>query len=78
MQSLIDFAYAGPALSSASGKSQWVSGDAFIGVQSGAYWSSTTDSGSPPFAWYVDLAGGYVGIGSKSGAVYVWPVRTGQ
>ena len=41
LQSLIDFAYYGPALSSASGKSQWASGDAFIDVQSYYYWSST-------------------------------------
>src|SRR3989304_9745665 len=30
LQSLIDFAYADPALSSASGTSKWVNGDAFI------------------------------------------------
>ena len=43
LHSLIDFAYYGPALSSASGTSQWTNGNAFSGMQSFFYyWSSTT------------------------------------
>lgn len=76
--SLIDVAYAGPALSSASGKSQWVSGDAFIGVQSDDYWSSTTYSSNSSFAWYVFLFDGYVSYDDKTSTSYVWPVRAGQ
>src|SRR3972149_2799453 len=60
LQSLIDFAYPQPALSSASGTSKWTNGDAFIVVQAGAYWSSTTSSGSAANAWFVNLADGAV------------------
>ena len=74
LQSLIDVAYYNPALSSASGKSKWVSGDAFVGVQSRYYWSSTTYSGSTAFAWYVYLYDGGVYDGSKASTSYVWPV----
>ncbi len=78
LQSLIDFAYTGPALSSASGTSQWSAGNPFSGVQSGIYWSSTTDSGNTTDAWYVNLANGDVANDGKTGATYVWPVRAGQ
>ena len=78
LQSLIDCAYFNPALSSASGKSQWVSGDAFTGVQSNYYWSSTTVSGNSVRAWIVNLGGCYVNDGSKTGTDYVWPVRGGK
>ena len=78
LESLIDFAYYNPALSSASGKSQWVSGDAFIGVQSIFYWSSTTYSINSSNAWGVDLRDGGVYAGNKPGTYYVWPVRAGK
>ena len=78
LQSLIDFAYADPALSSASGTSKWVNGDAFIGVQSSSYWSSTTYSGSTSYAWHVYLNDGDVGNGNKTNTNYVWPVRAGK
>ena len=78
LESLLDFAYYGPALSSASGMSQWTSGDAFIGVQSSIYWSSTTYSGYTAGAWGVDLSDGSVSYGGKANTYYVWPVRAGQ
>ena len=78
LQSLIDFAYFNPALSSASGTSKWTSGDAFIGVRSNYYWSSTTYSSGTGGAWHVGLAGGNVGYGRKTDTGYVWPVRAGQ
>ena len=78
LQSLIDFAYYGPALSSASGTSKWTNGDAFIVVQSGAYWSSTTYSGNTTFAWVVYLSDGRVTSGTKASTDYVWPVRAGK
>ena len=78
LQSLIDAAYYKPALSSASGKSQWVSGDAFIGVQSGYYWSGTTYSNVTTAAWSVNLHDGYVNGASKATTGCVWPVRAGQ
>ncbi len=81
LQSLIDCAYFNPALSSASGKSQCTSGDAFVGVQSKSYddyWSSTTYSGSAAYAWCVNLSVGLVLGGYKASANYVWPVRAEQ
>ena len=74
LQSLIDFAYYSPALSSASGTSQWTEGgNAFSGVQSRYYWSSTTYSSNTSYAWGVDLDDGYVSYGSKADTYYVWP-----
>ena len=78
LESLIDFAYFGPALSSASGKSKWTNGDAFIGVQSYLYWSSTTYSNETTDAWSVGLNVGDVYGGNKANAACVWPVRAGQ
>ena len=53
---------------------------AFTGVQSYAYWSSTTDADYPlvPYAWYVYLPNGFVSSASKTSTFYVWPVRGGQ
>ena len=78
LQSLIDFACHGPALSNAAGTGQWTSGNAFIGVQSANYWSSTTDSSSTTNAWYVSLLNGYVNSINKPNTYYVWPVRAGK
>ncbi len=78
LQSLIDFAYYSPALSNAAGTSKWTSGDAFIGVQSDVYWSSTTCSGSTPDAFYMYLANSVTGYTSKTDKLYVWPVRAGR
>ena len=78
LQSLIDRAFHEPALSDESGKFRWSEGRAFIGVQSGYYWSSTTDSDSTTRAWGVNLSYGGVSGGSKAGTLYVWPVRAGQ
>ncbi len=78
LESLIDCAYFNPALSSVSGKSQWVSGDIFTGVQSNIYWSSTTYSANTANAWSVNLNDGYVGADDKTSTYYVWPVRAGQ
>ena len=78
LQSLFDFAYYGPTLSSASGKSQWANGDAFLGVQSSAYWSSTTVPYGTSSAWFAALSQGAVGGFAKTDAWYVWPVRGGK
>ena len=78
LHSLIDFAYYGPALSSASGTSQWTNGNAFVGVQSYYYWSSTTYSYHAPSAWNVYLSNGGVNYVNKTSTYYVWPVRAGH
>ena len=78
LNGLIDFAYYDPALPNASGKSKWVDGDAFIGVQSGGYWSNTNYSGNSASAWGVGLDDGGVYGGNKTNTGYVWPVRAEQ
>ena len=78
LHSLIDFAYHNPALSSSSGKSQWTDGDAFTGVKSDSYWSSTTHSSYSTFAWAVNHFAGSVLTLNKTFTCPVWPVRSGQ
>ena len=78
LESLLDFAYYGPALSSASGMSQWTSGDALYrravehllveyylpGLYGGRVGRGLSD--------------GSVSYGGKANTYYVWPVRAGQ
>ncbi|OAD23963.1 hypothetical protein THIOM_000190 [Candidatus Thiomargarita nelsonii] len=59
-----------------NGTGQWKQGDAFTGVQSSWYWSSTASSTSS--AWLVRLSDGRVGNGGKTLAIYVWAVRDGH
>jgi len=66
LQSLIDFAYSSPALTS---------GHPFSSVQSDGYWSATTYADVPTFAWYVYLSDGYVDADDRTDTYYVWPVR---
>ena len=77
LQSLIDWAYYGPALSNAAGTAKWTSGDVFSGVQSDFYWSSTTYANFTTYAWRVDFDDGCVD-GMRVDDSYVWPVRGGQ
>ena len=62
-----------PALCNAAGTAQWTEGNAFIGVQSYFYWSSTEYAAT--IAWYVAMYSGVVDIGYKDVYYYVWPVR---
>ncbi|MBA4374085.1 MAG: hypothetical protein C0402_14635 [Thermodesulfovibrio sp.] len=57
--------------------SAWLNGLGFSGLLSGGYWSSTTRSGAPQFAWYLNMPDGSMIPGSKVSASYVWPVRGG-
>jgi hypothetical protein len=77
--SLLDLAYYGPALSNDAGTGQWGTGtSSFAGVQSGNYWSSTTNAATTDYAWHVLLNNGNVISDGKSYTHYVWPVRGGQ
>jgi hypothetical protein len=76
--SLIDWRYYSPPLPDAAGTAKWSEGDAFSGVQSGDYWSSTTYASATGSAWRVTLVSGYVRSASKTSTLYVWPVRGGQ
>jgi alpha-tubulin suppressor-like RCC1 family protein len=62
-----------------SDTSSWLNAQGFSNVQAQNYWSSTTLwYGYTDFAWFVDLAGGYVVPYNKAYGFYVWPVRVGQ
>jgi hypothetical protein len=81
LQSLVDYQFLLPALSDAAGTAKWgvVPGnDAFSGVQSNLYWSSSSRVDFPANAWLVNLNLGHVNGNVKSSALYVWPVRGGQ
>jgi hypothetical protein len=76
--SLIDDGYFSPALSDTAGTAKWTEGNAFSGVQSSIYWSSTTYANGAAYAWYVHLDDGVVNALDKNLTYYVWPVRGGQ
>ena len=79
LQSVLDYNYGNPAISNARGDAKLTTdGDAFSGVQTSRYWSSSTDAVSTTYAWYVSLSSGRVGSSLKADANYVWPVRGGQ
>jgi len=67
--------YSRLALSNAAGTGPWKEGDAFSGVQTDGYWSSTTYAGVTTQVWFVDLIFAFVGYYDKTKANYVWPVR---
>ena len=51
----------------------------FINVQSGVYWSATTNADDTSFAWYVGFFFGNVdNVINKSASDFVWCVRGGQ
>ena len=78
LQSLIDYAYYGPALSNTAGTGQWTAGDPFTNVQNYYYWSSSSFVNGPAIAWLVYVINGYVVINDRTLTIYVWPVRGGQ
>jgi hypothetical protein len=68
--------YEFPALVNAAGDAQWSEGDAFTGVQSTVYWSSTPYSSDT--VWAAEMGGGFVREAYKDpggSGFYVWPVR---
>jgi hypothetical protein len=77
LRSLTAFQYSNPALTDTPGTGQWTEGQPFTSVQSGLYWSSTTEAGRSDYAWYVLLSGGQMYPDHKSHTYYVWPVRDG-
>jgi HAMP domain-containing protein len=73
---LLDKSYSDPMLSNAAGTDKWSEGDAFSGVQSSWYWTSTTDDTSR--AGNVGLRDGDVDYNGKTDTYSVWAVRGGQ
>ena len=52
--------------------------NAFSGVQTNNYWSSTTNADNTGNAWIVNLNNGNVNNNDKTNNNYVWPVRGGE
>ncbi len=52
--------------------------NAFTGVQTNNYWSSSSNVNNPQNAWIVNLYNGNVNTNNKTNNNYVWPVRAGE
>ena len=70
LESLVDAQQSSPAIPS---------GHPFAGVQSGGYWSSSTDTVSTDKTWYVNMNDGasFNAVKSYNG-YHIWPVRGRQ
>jgi hypothetical protein len=77
LRSLTNFAFSDPAISNAAGTAKWTENDAFTGVQSSFYWSSTTGP-LPGDAWYVVFERGNSDISNKGSLRGVIAVRDGS
>jgi hypothetical protein len=73
--SLIDARYINPALPNTFGAAQLTDDDPFVGIQSDAYWSSTTFAGGVDNARIVNIGSGLMNCDYKTLGRYVWPVR---
>ena len=62
-----------PTVVNTTGTGVWIADDAFVGVQSSEYWSSTVFNAGLSMA--ADLGVGIVGGNTKTLDNYVWPVR---
>ena len=79
LYSLIAWQYCNPALSDGTGTNKWTTVlGPFADVQSGTYWSSTTDVSNTGNAWYMRLNTGYVSSTAKATVFFVFPVRGGR
>ena len=65
--------YDNTALVNTVGDAQWSEGDAFTGVQSYVYWSSTEIDSD--LAWYGNMTNGNTYFNLKVNHYCVWPVR---
>ena len=68
--------FTSPSISNAKGDAKWTEGDAFSGVRSSDYWSSS-EADTPTNARGVDLDDGRVTDLNKRSTELVWPVRGG-
>ena len=76
LEAMMDEKYDSPTLSNAAGTGPWKEGDAFSGVQTFYYWSSTPYATDTNDAWFVYFGyGGVVHDGDKTTPVCVWPLR---
>jgi|GEM_PF-434895 len=73
--SLIDVRYDYPAIGNSFGDGQWSENNPFNGIQSDAYWSSTTYSGSSNKARIANFGEGVMSHDLKTLSRYVFAVR---
>lgn len=74
-QAMLDKRYTWPTISNAAGTGKWEKGDAFLGVQTYYYWSSSTPKFDKRDAWYIVIGSGHMNKTYKTNSYYVWPVR---
>jgi len=74
-EAIIDAA-CNPSIPDTAGTGCWSEGDAFSGVQSNAYWSSSSNPGNPTQAWRVSLSTGDSVSNLKTINFTTWPVRS--
>jgi len=77
-EEMVDKRYEKPTLSNTTGMGKWKEGDAFLGVHTSYYWSSTTNRYNKSEAFYVNFEVGNVRDTDKTNYLYVWPVRDGD
>jgi hypothetical protein len=76
LQSLVDYAFSGPALPNTWGTGQWTEGKPFSDVQPLMYWSSTSLISG--YAHWVQLEFGFdMAVQTTFLSAFVWPVRGG-
>ena len=56
----------------------WLNTQGFASTQAYGYWSSTSYTNHPGYAWFVNMFDGHVNNNDKAFTYYVWPVREGQ
>jgi len=61
-----------------SNSATWLVTQGFSGVQSGNYWSGSSDVNITSYAWIVNMGYGFVNSSGKFDSSYVWPVRAGE
>ncbi len=74
-EAMVDKRYKEPALSNAEGEDQWKEDDAFSGVQTFLYLSSTADAKNTNNRWAVNFGSGYMSSVNKTSKYFMWPVR---
>ena len=75
LHSLVDFAFANPAISNAAGTGKGSLNDPFTNLQASFYWSSTTFADFPITAWYVYFGNGLMDGFEKTNFFFVTAVR---
>ena len=78
LESLLDMEFYIRLYRIAAGTAKWTHGNPFLGVDTGDYWSSTTNASGSLDAWFVRFSDGHANPNAKTMINGVWPVRGGQ